>query len=52
MIFLPAPTHCGNGLKAAWGQLVGAGEAAIHCPVKQVWLIWVQLEEENDHLTA
>lgn len=33
MIFLPAPTHRGDGFKAAWGQLVGASEAAIHCPV-------------------
>lgn len=52
IFLLPATTHCGDGLKAARGQLVRAGEAAIHCPIKQVWLIWVQFQQKNDHLTA
>lgn len=40
----PVPTDCSNGFKAARGQLVGPGEAAVHSPVEQVDLIWVQLQ--------
>lgn len=48
----PVPTDGRDGLKAARRQLVRPGEAAVHRPVEQVDLIWVQLQQQNDHLTA
>ena len=48
----PVPADGGDGLEAARGQLVGAGEAAVHRPVEQVHLVRVELQQQDDHLTA
>lgn len=38
----PVTADGGNGLEAAGCQLVGSSEAAIHSPVEQIDLVWIQ----------
>lgn len=39
---LPVTADSGNGLEAARCQLVRPSEAAVHSPVEQIDLVWVQ----------
>lgn len=48
----PSSTDSGDGFEAARGELVRAGVAAIHGPVEQIDLIWVQFQQEHHHLTT
>ena len=48
----PVPTHGGDGLEAAGRELVGAIVAAVHRPVEEVHLLGVELQQQDDHLTA
>ena len=48
---IPAATDSGDGFEATWSQQVGAREAAIHSPVKQVHMFWIELQQQDDHLT-
>lgn len=40
----PASTDSGDGFEAARGQLVRAGVAAIHGPVEEIGLVWVEFQ--------
>lgn len=48
----PVPTNGCNGFKAAWCQLVWSSETTVHGPVEQIDLVWIQFQEQYDHLTA
>lgn len=48
----PASTDSGDGFEAARGELVWASVAAIHGPVEQIGLIWIQFQQEHHRLTA
>lgn len=39
---LPVTADSGDGLEAARCQLVRSSEAAVHGPVEQIDLVWVQ----------
>ena len=47
----PVAADSGDGLEAARCQLVRSSEAAVHSPVEQINLVWVQFQEQDDHLT-
>ena len=49
---LPVATDSRDGLEAARCQLVRSSEAAVHSPVEQIDLVWVEFQEQDDHLTA
>lgn len=50
--WVPVLEHVGDGFEAARCHPPGTRVAAVHGPVHQVALIWVQLQQQRDCLTA